>query len=296
LRNIERQLSQLDQVESDVHALQNRRIQIEDARNSLLDDLEETQEAVFEARDAVAREVSNQLGNRVIIAVEHLADAQQFKDTLTQLLHKSGLQYNSLAEGISRSLLPRQLLTLIESEDSSGLAAAAGITEDRAARAVGHLGDPSALAAIAACQLEDSVDFRLRDGSTTKSVEKLSTGQKCAATLPIVLTETTRTLILDQPEDHLDNAFLVDNIITALVGRSRSGAQTIVATHNANIPVLGSADRVITLESDGLRGSASHQGAYNSPVLVERITSLMEGGRAAFEHRAEFYRRFGSAG
>ena len=149
------------------------------------------------------------------------------------------------------------------------------------------------LAGLAEISLTDSVDFRLRDGSVDKSVDLLSTGQKCAVTLPIILSEQERTLILDQPEDHLDNAYLVKNVVAGLVARSRNGAQTIVATHNANIPVLGSAENVVVLTSDGKRGTVSLRGEYEQDDIVETITGLMEGGREAFARRSAFYTEHG---
>jgi hypothetical protein len=69
-----------------------------------------------------------------------------------------------------------------------------------------------------------------------------------------------------------------------------------VATHNANIPVLGSAERVVVLESNGQRGSVDAEGSYAEPRIVDRITRLMEGGREAFAVRSAFYDKhnFGS--
>lgn len=145
------------------------------------------------------------------------------------------------------------------------------------------------MSSLAEATLDDRVDFRLIDGAVQKSVEDLSTGQKCAVTLPIVLTEGSRILILDQPEDHLDNAYLVKNIITSLTMREQRNAQTIVATHNANIPVLGSAELVLSLESDGTRGFIANLGSFEEQPIVETITGLMEGGREAFLRRADFY-------
>jgi ABC-type bacteriocin/lantibiotic exporter with double-glycine peptidase domain len=116
----------------------------------------------------------------------------------------------------------------------------------------------------------------------------LSTGQRCSLVLPLLLSEQQRTLILDQPEDHLDNAYLVDNTVMKLRSRSRH-AQTIVVTHNANIPVLGNADQVVALQSDGRRGYVFEVGPLNSPRIVDAITSLMEGGSEAFSLRASFY-------
>lgn len=106
------------------------------------------------------------------------------------------------------------------------------------------------------------------------------------------MSERDRSLILDQPEDHLDNAFLVSNVVNGLVGRTLGGAQTIVATHNANIPVLGAADKVIVLHSDGTTGAVDVQGPFDVPDVVDRITRIMEGGREAFARRSYFYSQY----
>jgi hypothetical protein len=63
----------------------------------------------------------------------------------------------------------------------------------------------------------------------------------------------------------------------------------IFSTHNANIPVLGNADRVILLGSDGTRGFVRHAGALDDPKSVDAITTVMEGGIEAFDKRAKFY-------
>lgn len=262
-------------------------------RDALLDRNESRLVERFEARHMVADLVSSQLADSVTISVEHLADYKRFRSFLTNSLQGSGLRYSALVEQIARGLLPRQLLSLLEANDIEGLAAAAAVAEDRAARLAEHLQRPETLAELAVVQLEDRVDFLLQDGATTKSVEELSTGQKCAVTLPILLTEHGRTLLLDQPEDHLDNAYLVENIVVALERRSSANAQTIVATHNANIPVLGSARTVVSLKSDGRRGYVTAAGEFDQPAIVSTITTLMEGGKEAFERRAAFYRSHG---
>jgi energy-coupling factor transporter ATP-binding protein EcfA2 len=258
-----------------------------------LDELEVNSEARYGRRLAVAGEVSANLSSRVTVAVEHLADSRDFKGLLMGALQGSGLRYAAIAEAFSKRLLPRQLLGLIETQDVVSAVTATQLPEERVARALDFLNQPDSLAALSTAQLEDMADFLLIDGATTKSVDELSTGQKCAVTLPILLTEHSRALVLDQPEDHLDNAYLVDNIIVGLNNRSRSGAQTIVATHNANIPVLGSAGRVLLLNSDGRRGHVSRSGPFDHPAVVEAITGLMEGGADAFRRRAEFYRTHG---
>ena len=93
---------------------------------------------------------------------------------------------------------------------------------------------------------------------------------------------------MDQPEDHLDNAFVASTLVPSLRQRGESD-QYIVTTHNANIPVLGEAQRVVVMDSDGERGFARHQGPLDDPETVDAVTSILEGGAAAFARRARFY-------
>ena len=296
LRNIDGELAQLDRADANLASLRQRYASLKSQRDALLDEYEIWQESVYEARQQIASSVSGDLEQRVIVSVQHLADSTSFRNTLESLMKGGNLQFRPLSDALAKAILPRQLLELAENGDVDGLSVAAGITADRAARVMGQLQSAEAIAVLAEVALEDRVDFRLLDGARGKSVEDLSTGQKCAVTLPIVLTERARLLILDQPEDHLDNAYLVQNVVTALQARGGSGGQTIVATHNANIPVLGSAERVISMASDGSTGFIQLAGRFDERDIVEVITSLMEGGRDAFRRRAEFYQEYGDRG
>jgi hypothetical protein len=106
--------------------------------------------------------------------------------------------------------------------------------------------------------------------------------------LPLVLRHMERLLIVDQPEDHIDNAFIAETLIKSILARPENG-QLLFSTHNANIPVLGSADFVVQLGSDGRRGFPIAYGALADAPIVNAITSVMEGGAAAFRQRANFY-------
>lgn len=292
LRNVEIELRALTENAVAIGSLEDRKRALESRRARILNDVESSEEAVFARRAEVARLATSQIANNVVVVVDHLADASQFRSFLIDALRGSNTRA-ALIETVAERILPRQLLEMVESDDVASLAVVAGIAPDRAQKLIENLSDKAKLANLAKVELADSVDFRLRDGATEKSVDQLSTGQKCAVTLPIVLSETERTLILDQPEDHLDNAFLVHNIVAGLNARRLAGAQTIVATHNANIPVLGAADAVIVLASDGQHGTVSVAGPFESDDVVDRITRLMEGGRDAFARRSSFYAEHG---
>ena len=292
LRNVDTQLRSLDENDEIAQTLESRLRTVSMMRGKLFDATEIVEEDLYKTRAEVARSTTAQIANNVVVVVDHLADTSALKALLQEALRGSNTR-NSLIDQVAERVLPRQLLELVEGGDTAGLAAVAGIPAERARKLLDYLDNRTTLQSLAGIRLHDSVDFRLRDGSVDKSVDELSTGQKCAVTLPIVLSEKERTLILDQPEDHLDNAFLVQNIVTGLNGRRSNGAQTIVATHNANIPVLGSADNVIVLSSDGMTGSVDVQGTFDSDPIVDKITRLMEGGRDAFARRFAFYRKHG---
>lgn len=292
LRNVEAGLRALDENDVAIGALTVRHSDLVTRRSKLLDAAEQAEEDLYRARAEIARSTTAIVANSVLVVVDHLADSSSFRAFLQDSLRGTNTRA-TLIETVADRVLPRQLLEMVEEGDAKGLSAVAGIAEDRALKLLDHLNYQGLLKELGGIRLADSVDFRLRDGAADKSVDTLSTGQKCAVTLPIVLSEQHRTLILDQPEDHLDNAFLVANIVSGLNTRRRSGAQTIVATHNANIPVLGSADKVVALTSNGKAGSVDVQGAFDSDAIVDTITRLMEGGRDAFARRSAFYAEHG---
>ena len=75
-------------------------------------------------------------------------------------------------------------------------------------------------------------------GSAFRPLHELSPGQRCSTVLPILLLNGRSPLIIDQPEDNLDNR-LIRQVIVNVLGSIKLRRQVIVATHNPNIPVLG---------------------------------------------------------
>jgi hypothetical protein len=286
LRNVDAELAALKEVDDRINHIKNRYDEILKQRARILDAVEAAEEALFKSRADIARKTTAQITNNVVVVVDHLADSKSFRASLQESLRGSNTRA-AVIDVVAERVIPRQLLELVEDNDATGLAAAADLSIERADRLIQNLNNEGPLQELARASLNDLVDFRLRDGLTDKSVDVLSTGQKCAVTLPVILSEERRTLILDQPEDHLDNAYLVDHVVKGIL--SRDPAQTIVATHNANIPVLGSANRVVVLASDGRNGSVTTEGRFDEDTVVKWITGLMEGGRDAFARRSEFY-------
>lgn len=256
-------------------------------RGAALDKLDAIREARFSSRNEVARRLAETLGPRIRVKASRAGQFETFCAAIADVLRGSGLRYNELSSMLAENISPRELLEATDANDIDLIADATGITKDRAARVLIHLRE-SDLGALATVAVEDTVSLQLLDGASYKGIGELSTGQRCTVILPLVLRHTDRILIVDQPEDHIDNAFIADTLILSVLARDPD-SQLIFSTHNANIPVLGNADRVVQLGSDGKRGFPVLASDLKDPAVVEAITTVMEGGAEAFKRRASFY-------
>jgi DNA repair ATPase RecN len=125
-------------------------------------------------------------------------------------------------------------------------------------------------------------------------IEALSTGQKATAVLLLLLLESEAPLVVDQPEDDLDNRFITDGVVPTMKTEKRK-RQFVFSTHNANIPVLGDAELIIGL-STGIQNEAvqgrvqeRHMGSIDMQPVREMVEEILEGGKTAFEMRRQKY-------
>ena len=257
-------------------------------RDEQLNRLEEYRVRRFEQRSDVEKKLNAILGPQIKIEVFQSGDVDNYSATLTDALRGSGLQYKTLVPKISKNISPRELLEFVDSFDIDGLSDIAGIHPERASKIIAALNEAD-LGEITTVEIEDEVSFFLLDGGDYKDFIDLSTGQRCTVILPLILEHAEKVIVIDQPEDHIDNAFITETLIKAIL-RGADKGQMILTTHNANIPVLGDADFVIQLASDGNRGYEAVSGSLENLNVVEAISTVMEGGAEAFQRRAEFYK------
>jgi ABC-type Mn2+/Zn2+ transport system ATPase subunit len=156
-----------------------------------------------------------------------------------------------------------------------------------------------ALAGLSSAQLRELEELNLpermelllnvtRDGENYRAVGRLSTGQQCTAILHLLLLDNPDPLVIDQPEDNLDNAFIADHIVNEL-RTSKTKRQFIFATHNANIPVFGDAEWIGVLHEEEGRAKLCASGSIDTPDVKEFAANILEGGKEAFTHRREKY-------
>jgi predicted ATPase len=121
-----------------------------------------------------------------------------------------------------------------------------------------------------------------------KELRDHSLGQRASALILFILSQRDNdVIVIDQPEDDLDNQTIFEDVIK-LVRTLKKSIQFIFATHNANFPVLGDAEQVGACSFAG--GSADIKvGSIDDPEIQRAIVSIMEGGHEAFARRKEIY-------
>lgn len=125
--------------------------------------------------------------------------------------------------------------------------------------------------------------------SKTRPVERLSPGQRCSAILPILLLTGTSPLLIDQPEDNMDNR-LIRQVIVNILSSIKLRRQVILATHNPNLPVLGDVEQAVILQGVGEKECQINAiGDLDSSGVCHHLTDVMEGGREAFQYRHTIY-------
>lgn len=146
--------------------------------------------------------------------------------------------------------------------------------------------------------LADFLSFRVPDETvilyqqnakeTHKPLGDYSLGQRATVILHILMhLQRHPVIIIDQPEDDLDNETLYSHFIKQLVDR-KDLTQFVFATHNPNIPVLGDAEQAIVCRKEGEVFSFDH-GSIDDKDIQQRIVTVMEGGEDAFRRRKEIY-------
>lgn len=123
--------------------------------------------------------------------------------------------------------------------------------------------------------------------------DNLSFGQKAVGMLLIILQGATelgeyRPLLIDQPEDDLDNSYIYHTLVKEF-HRIKKSRQLIIATHNPNIPIAGDAENILIFNSDGQNGWIEHSGTIDDKAVSSKVLQILEGDFEAFSRRAIKY-------
>lgn len=139
---------------------------------------------------------------------------------------------------------------------------------------------------------EDEIEIKYKPNPSSpfKALSTVSAGQKTTAILTFLLSYGDNPLILDQPEDDLDNRLVYDLIVDRLK-QAKEHRQILVVTHNANIPVNGDAEYIISMDTESKKLKVLHTGTVEQKEIKREICDVMEGGEKAFEMRSKRYKQ-----
>lgn len=157
--------------------------------------------------------------------------------------------------------------------------------------------DEATCARIELLRVPDRVAVRLNrhDGSAAGDLEEgLSVGQRCTAILALLLADDDAPVLLDQPEDEIDNEFIYRELVPML-RRVKDDRQIVIATHDPNLPVNGDAELIHALEARDGRGRIKEVegdravGALDRASVRRAVEDIMEGSEEAFRRRYAKY-------
>jgi hypothetical protein len=169
---------------------------------------------------------------------------------------------------------------------------------DEAQTIIERLGQPSERFALERASLHDLPRLQITrvvpdgQGGVTpvqREFAKLSLGQQQSVLLALMLSsDSTRPLIIDQPEDNLDGEFIYATLVPVL-RRAKERRQVIIVTHNPNVAVLGDAELIIVMKAMNDRGMIVTRGSIDHSATRASACAILEGAREAFLQRAKMY-------
>ncbi len=223
-------------------------------RKKLLVEWREVLSEEYLALEKAAKKVSKQLRGQVKLRDTQDGDRSALKGFLNE--HLSGLR-DQIVQAIDRDTFSISEFANACLAGESALIEQFAISANQAASLAGLPLDT--LLRIAEVELASTTEVSLNvaaDGQSEewKILDDLSKGQKATALLLLLLLQSTSPLIVDQPEDDLDNRFVTSGVVPR-IRISKRNRQFLFATHNANIPVLGDAELIAALSASGEAGS-----------------------------------------
>jgi predicted metal-dependent phosphoesterase TrpH len=264
-------------------------------RRKLLAEWEDFKAQEFRRLNAAAKRVNQKLRDRVQVEVTAAGDREPLFSLLRENVGGRLADAVDRLRGVPDLSLP-QFVEACRS-GAEALSKAFGITAAQAERLA--RAEPEVLMRVEEIDLPPTTAIRLNtapagEPPAWQALEDLSTGQKATAVLLLLLLESDAPLVVDQPEDDLDNRFITEGVVPRM-REEKQRRQFLFSTHNANIPVLGDAELIVGLTASGeaehgrARIAPEHMGSIDDKPVRDLVEEILEGGKEAFERRRRKY-------
>ncbi len=270
-------------------------------RQQRLRKLQATRQSIAERRESQAKALMPVLDRivsdyKTVVRYDQSGIVDEFVEAVGNAMQGTNFRKET-AHSLCEQLSPQELVEIVGSQDSERLAEliGGGARKDWAPHLLERLGQLSNLhkLEVVSKPAKPVIEVVSRDNQDPKTLTlgQLSDGQRHTVLLTIAMfNEAYEPLVIDQPEDELDNEFVFRSVVTTL-RQIKGGRQIVVVTHNANIAVLGDSELIVPLARDGDVGAVLSEscGSIDSPKTKSKVKSVLEGGEDAFERRKAIY-------
>ena len=292
---VEKRILELEPLKAQVGVLEARHKALQEERTGLVTAWEAHQRDELSTYERAAKKVTKKLEKQVKIRVESDGGREALETLLRE--HVGG----NLGAALNRiNSIPEFTMAHFADVCSAGVSQLMeryGVSETIAQKIAAQAPRLPMLIQEAEAKVRTDIELNVSaEGQPEewRALDRLSMGQKATALLLVLFLEGDTPLIIDQPEDDLDNRFIAERVVkTIRVEKHRR--QFIFSTHNANIPVNGDAELIVAMQpapadADGsARLLPSAMGALDAPEIKKQVELILEGGREAFEGRRRRY-------
>jgi len=270
--------------------------QCKEQREKLRDELKEVRDKMTERRKGQLKGINSNLATTIsdytiFVKYDDAGMTGDFVSFIQIKMHGTYLQENVI-DTLCNNLSPSALADLILAREVKQIATTAKISTEWAQKLLEKLCNWDILfeLQVLAKQPKPIITVRTKTLPTKDiPVLQLSDGQRHTILLTIaMLAESNIPLVIDQPEDDLDNAFIFSSIVTTLRA-IKEKRQVILVTHNANIAVLGDSELILPMLRENDRGRAADRGSIDAQATKQCVLNILEGGSDAFLRRKEIY-------
>jgi len=259
-------------------------------RKRIKEEMKKKRHELFKIRQKEIEKINNLLKGRARLRIEFEKEMSGFEQEIKSLISGSGIRGTVIENIIKREDLAIDGMMLSEyiDEGEEKLKKEFGFTDAMAKKFAEFFSDDRKRFKLETVFPEDRIIIELKVNEDYKPIEELSVGQKATALLLLLFAYENRILIFDQPEEDLDNRFIYEDVVKIL-REFKGKRQIIVATHNANIPVIGDSELIFVLEAKKDKCMIIDKGSVDKDSIKQAIKHIMEGGEEAFKLRIEKY-------
>lgn len=222
-------------------------------------------------------------------------DLKRFNDTMNQLIDQRKVRIDPEDGTISELSFLYEKITEFTSKPSVDIAKEISHTViEEAMEVIIQNLKPSELINLNRGSLYDSIfgDYFILTPSVEYKGTKLSNlslGQKASVLLKIYLAQGENPIIIDSHDDHLDNEFIMDDLVKAL-RQAKEQRQVIIVSNNANVVVNSDSDQVVIADRNNSGVISYVSGSLENTSIRSKLLRVLEGGKKAFNDRQFKYR------